>query len=53
MDSTGVILSFEAKEVFDMCLFLMDDPNDDIGNTHKVFALMSMQVGNFIPCLFC
>jgi hypothetical protein len=38
IDTSG-ILYFEAKEVFDLCLFLLDDPNREIKKTHKLFAL--------------
>ena len=40
------ILTNEAQEVFDLCLYLIDDPDRTISPTHKVFALMAIH--NFL-----
>ena len=41
IDISGV-LYFEAKEVFDLCMFLLDDPKREIKKTHKLFALYAL-----------
>ena len=42
LDKKAGILGNEAKEVFDLCLYLIDDPDRCIRQTHRVFALMAL-----------
>ena len=42
LDKKAGILEVEAKEVFDLCLYLIDDPDRCIRQTHRAFALMAL-----------
>ena len=42
LDRKAGILEVEAKEVSDLCLYLIDDPDRCIRQSHRVFALMAL-----------
>lgn len=42
MDEKAGILEEEGKEVLDLCIYLIDDPNKDTKLTHQLFAFMAL-----------